>query len=562
MAEFASGAAGGRAAAGEATDGERVPGTLLTSPSPRAPGGSVCPEDCALSRKSSGLSSRVRARGGAHGGPGADDKPSHDCGPDPPNEPSCMMQVILCCVSMLEGADTQLLGAAMKALQQDIGMALSDISYMTISQMVSTNLAAPFWGILADRGILKRRTILLVGALGQGLVTIALAFIDDILPMVFLRALNGILLAALRPISNGIVADTTAESHRGKIFGRVQSALLMGMFVTTLCVVPMATEQVMGFQGWRVAFVLVGLVSVVVSVMVALLMEEPQRQEITSEAETSSSGRGGCHAVVDEVTSLLQFFKMPTFCVMIMQGIFGTIPWSVMGYMTLYFQLIGIENKQVAVLSSVGPICGAFGNVLGGLVADTLARKFHLHGRPLSAQITVAMGIPIIFMIFHGIPVERGSFWVYFVLNVAFGVLGSWAQSGTNFPILSHIVPSSARSRVMAWECALENSIANAVGPMVVSLLAERAFGYNFGDGNTGDQDWDSAKALGKAMTATICIPWAICFLAYTLLHWTYPRDVRRMEQKMREQDERCKTQVDPQVVGSLAQEDGPAFGA
>merc|ERR1712151_1485309 len=98
-----------------------------------------------------------------------------------------------------------------------------------------------------------------------------------------------------------------------------------------------------------------------------------------------------------------------------------------------------------------------------------------------SAQITVARGIPLIYLVFQGVPPGHGSFGGYLALNIAFGILGSWAQSGTNFPILSHIVPAESRSRVMAWECALENSIANAIGPLVVSLLAEKAFGYTFG---------------------------------------------------------------------------------
>ena len=36
-----------------------------------------------------------------------------------------------------------------------------------------------------------------------------------------------------------------------------------------------------------------------------------------------------------------------------------------------------------------------FGSLLGGLVADALAKRLGLHGRPLSAQITVAIGIPL-----------------------------------------------------------------------------------------------------------------------------------------------------------------------
>mmetsp|Transcript_80002 Transcript_80002/g.259332 ORF Transcript_80002/g.259332 Transcript_80002/m.259332 type:complete len:500 (+) Transcript_80002:84-1583(+) len=302
-------------------------------------------------------------------------------------EPSYLLQGLLSCISALEGADTVLLGACMGALQHDIGIEITDIGYMTVSQAVATNLAAPFWGILADRGILQRRTVLLLGSMGQGLVTILLAFVTDMIPMILLRALNGVLLAALRPISNGIVADVTAEKHRGKIFGRVQSALLMGMFVTTMTVVPMAPEKILGFQGWRVAFVLVGMISVIVSGLVTFFMVEPPRDEAAAQA--SQSEERGCQAVVAEVKSLLQFFRKPTFCIMIRQGIFGTIPWSVMGYMTLFFQLSGIENGRVAILSGIGPIAGAFGNLIGGLVADGLATRFGLHGRPLSAQLTV-----------------------------------------------------------------------------------------------------------------------------------------------------------------------------
>merc|ERR1719150_2386854 len=141
---------------------------------------------------------------------------------------------------------------------------------------------------------------------------------------------------------------------------------------------------------------------------------------------------------------------------------------------------------------------------MGGYIADFLAGRLGYHGRPLTAQITVASGIPLIYLIFGGVPAGSGNFAVYFVLIASFGLLASWAQSGTNFPILSEIVPSDSRSRVMAWECALENSIANLLGPPVVTLLA-LALGYTFGEEAAGGRDLDSAAALGRAMQATVC---------------------------------------------------------
>eukprot|EP00405_Crypthecodinium_cohnii_P016991 CAMPEP_0206447122 /NCGR_PEP_ID=MMETSP0324_2-20121206/16584_1 /ASSEMBLY_ACC=CAM_ASM_000836 /TAXON_ID=2866 /ORGANISM="Crypthecodinium cohnii, Strain Seligo" /LENGTH=560 /DNA_ID=CAMNT_0053915805 /DNA_START=66 /DNA_END=1748 /DNA_ORIENTATION=+ len=441
-------------------------------------------------------------------------------------EPSALMQVLLCCVSALEGADTTLLAAVMMALQDDIGVKITDLGYLTVSQAVATNLAGPFWGIMADRGVLQRRVILLLGAMGQGIVTMLLSFVTGVGTMVILRILNGILLASLRPICNGIIADVTSEKHRGKIFGRVQSALLFGMFITSLTAVQISRKVIVGFQGWRVAFLLVGSISIVVSALVFFLMVEPPREQLRR------PGEGGCKALLTEMKQLLKFFTMPTFCVMIVQGIFGTIPWSVMGYTTLFFQLCGIDDGQVALLTGTGPITAAIGNMIGGLISDALSQRLGLHGRPLSAQLSVAMGVPLIYLVVQGVPPGSGSFGIYFLLNVAFGLLGSWAQSGTNFPILSHIVPASARSSVMAWECAFENSIANGIGPTVAAQLA-MAFGYSFGQHKGTTKDLKSANALGQALAATICLPWLVCFVAYTALHITYPWDIKRLERQV-----------------------------
>lgn len=454
-------------------------------------------------------------------------------------EPSPLMLVLLCMVSALEGADTALLPAVMFALQQKVGMKFTDLAYLALAQTVCTNIAAPLWGIVADRGCLKRRTIIIIGALSQGIFTMALGITTGNLgpvvpPMVALRALEGTALAALRPISNGIIADCTSEGRRGKIFGRVQSSLLFGMFIAGMIATPMSNVKILGIAGWRVAFILCGCLALTVSCLVAFFLVEPPRSE---EQSTGKERGAGIRAVVEEITDLVRFFSIPTFCVMIMQGIFGTIPWSVMGNMTLFFQLCGLSDTSAAVLTGEQAITGAFGNLLGGMVADALARRFGYHGRPLNAQITVSIGIPIIFLIFMGVHPGHGSFISYFCLIAGFGLLGSWAQSGTNFPILSEIVPASARSRVMAWECALENSIANALGPPVVALLATKCFGYTFGDDDADEgPSIESAEALGKAMTAVICVPWFVCLTAYSLLHWSYPRDVRRLAAKQQQE--------------------------
>jgi MFS family permease len=442
---------------------------------------------------------------------------------EPEREASGVLLFIFCAIGAMEGADVALLPSVLLALQKDLGMALTDLGYAMVAQAVLQNIAAPIWGILADRGILRRKTILIVGSVLQGLVTAILAIVTDFGPMIFLRGLNGAMLAALRPISNGMIADVTSEERQGKVYSRVQSAIGVGMLITFQVAIPISTERVLGIQGWRVAFVVLGFLSFGVAGLVALLLEEPPLLK-----DDASEERGGLWAIVGEARALLRFFRMPTFCVMIMQGIFGTIPWTVMGMLTLFYQLSGRSNFEAAALAIIGSVSGIIGNLIGGFVCDRLARRFGKHGRPLGAQISVTCGIPIMFLILWGIPPGSGSFWVYVLLSIAFGLLASWCQAGVNLPILADIVPAHSRSRVMAWECALENSLANLLGPPIVTLLSVHVFGYTFGEGDTVDPpDLPSAVALGKALTATICGPGIVCLCAYSMLHWSYPRDTR-----------------------------------
>jgi MFS family permease len=445
------------------------------------------------------------------------------------NEASSVLVFIFCAVGALEGADVALLPSVLYALTQDLHMSLTDLGYAIVAQAVLQNAAAPIWGVLADRGTMKRKTILLIGSLMQGAITVLLALVTSFGPMIFLRGLNGAMLAALRPITNGMVADVTAETRQGKVFSRIQAAFLVGGMITAQVTIPISTEQVLGLQGWRVAFVVVGLFSIAVAGIVAFLLEEPPLLRHQGGNPVDQQQQTFVKVLLSEAKNLIAFFRMPTFCVMIIQGIFGTIPWTVMPMLTLFFQLSGLSNMEAALLGTIGQTSGVIGNLLGGIICDRLARRFGYHGRPLGAQISVSCGIPLMYITLWGIP-PGSSFGIYAMLLAAFGFLATWCGAGVNIPILADIVPASSRSRVMAWEGALENSLANLLGPPIVTILSVHIFGYTFGASDeVATKDLSSAAALGKAMTFTICTPAVVCLCAYSMLHWSYPRDKTKL---------------------------------
>mmetsp|Transcript_59284 Transcript_59284/g.171296 ORF Transcript_59284/g.171296 Transcript_59284/m.171296 type:complete len:555 (-) Transcript_59284:88-1752(-) len=436
---------------------------------------------------------------------------------------------LLCLVGGIEGADYVLLPSVFFALQVDLGLALSDVSVMAMVQALAGNVAAPMWGALADRGNLRRKTIIVFGCVVQGCITIMLAGVDAFVPMVMLRALNGMMLASLRPIANGIVADVTSELNRGKVYGAMNVALNLGTMAGTFIGVNLSRKTVIGWQGWRVAFLLIGGFSVLIGAVAGVLMREPPRA-------SPAVGKGrGLAAIKAEMRELLGYFRLPSFCVLIMQGVFGSVPWSALGYKTLFFQLNKISDFEASLIDVFSQIAGSAGAFLGGAIGDCMTRCSRNHGRPLTAQISVLAGMPVAWFVFAAEPpTEDHAFAYYLCLMVTLGLFATWCGVGVNLPILSEIVRDDRRATIMAWEGTLEGTCAIVAGNALVGFLAEHVFHYEGMANAKNAKDFQNnngnAKALGSALLMVSVVPWCICFACYSLLHWAYPHDLRRLQ--------------------------------
>jgi len=228
---------------------------------------------------------------------------------------------------------------------------------------------------------------------------------------------------------------------------------------------------------------------------------------------------------------MLTFLRYPSFILMITQGIFGSIPWLVIGNLNLYARLCGFAPWTLFWLSAPG-LFGVVGGFLGGAVSDLLCKTMGPRGRPLTAMLTVAMGVPLQFIMWYGIAPGSAlnNVWVFFVIQALFNLTASWAQPGCNFPVLAQIVTGKDRNKVMCWEMAFENTMATIIGSNAVPLVIE-AFGS---DKITydGHPDLEQARTLGFAQTIMICCPWLICFAVYSLLLWSFPVDVARMQKE------------------------------
>ncbi|CAK8989419.1 Quinolone resistance protein NorA [Durusdinium trenchii] len=436
--------------------------------------------------------------------------------------PPTMLILQLCCVAAIEGMDMGLLPAVNLALQQDLGLRLTDLSWMTLAQAVAQALLAPLWGVLADRKVLRRKTLLSLGALIQGLCTVLLAFTKGFSLMLLLRILNGAALASLKPLCVGLVADTTAETLRGRQYGYLELCVKLGMMAAALIGTPMSRQQILGLHGWQVAFLLIGSFSLFTAFLIQVFMREARREK-----SWSSGGRAGCAGAKEEMQKLGGYFRKPTFLCLVGQGLFGAIPWNAFGYSTMYFQVNGLSDAAAAGLSTLAHLSNATGHLLGGFIGDAMAKRCPLHGRPFTANFSVSCGIPCAIFIFLS---THQSFTYYAIFLVILGLGATWCAVGVNWPILSEIVEPQSRSGIMAWESAMEGAVAACLGNALVGLLAQVVFGFNLAKEGKAQ----NAEALGKALALTSVLPWTLCLFFYILLHWAFPYD-RRILQKEKE---------------------------
>lgn len=444
--------------------------------------------------------------------------------------PSISTQFVLCALAMLEGADNQLLGASLKTTGQELKFTLDSLAVMSLAQGVAANAACPFWGVMADRGIMRQKDLMMIAALGQGAITILLALATQYGNyMIFLRAMNGLFLAGLRPLANGVVAKTTSGNLQGKIFARILIFMNLGGSICSFVVTPMAAIpfEFMGleFNGWRPAWIMVGLLSLAVSALTAAFMEEAPAKRTRPEQSMVA-------AVKDEMGLFWSFLTIPTFGIMVIQGIFGSLPWTVLWMATRYYQIGGsMSDPTVGLLVGLSPVSAMVGTLLGGWISDTAQMKFGAHGRPLIAQVSIITAVPFLFLTFYGIPPEYGGFWIYLALFSMFGLLGQWPLAGCNWPVLSQIVPEDIRSRVLAVEGALENTLANMAGPFALAT-AGRMLGFDLQEIDPSGTDLPAARLLGTALMICTCTPYLLTFVFYSCLHFTFPRDLRKMVEK------------------------------
>lgn len=460
--------------------------------------------------------------------------------------------------SILEKCDEQILPALYSRVGASLSASPTQLGYITLARAFVQALTSPLAGLASE--FFPRGSVIGMGCCIWALFTSAFACVSSLSLGIMLCAINGLGLALVIPSVQSLTADLHAQESRGKAFGSLWLVISLGGMIGALYATNLGAHTPFGIEGWRFVFLSVSLISLGSGILNHMYVKDEmfenrlRRREIggvstptmQGSAGVTSSGRSMAmgsfddrlvrsSSIIPRMKAVLQqivgVMKIPTFSLIILQGIVGSIPYASLVFLTLYLQLLGMSDTAASVIVALYLIGGGFGGLLGGWIGDVIAFKFPNHGRLLATQFSVFIGIPFSLLVFKALPDGGSNIFVVMIYAVTiflFAVLTAWPAPCANNPIFSEIVPPSQRNLVYSFDRCFEGAVAAFATPLV-GYMSEKMFGFSGTSTVAGDPaiDLPNAHALGSALVAFTTLPWLFCFVVYSSIHVTYPKDKR-----------------------------------
>jgi MFS family permease len=388
---------------------------------------------------------------------------------------------VLTLVNFLNYIDRQALPAVAPAMKRELGLTDTELGAMEAALLLSFTILAPLFGRLGDR---YSRTKLMAGAaIVWSIATGLTAWVDrsPLLPpslhlnvplfgllalssaalgLCAVRALVGIGESSYSTITPTLIADYFPLQRRATALGVFQAAIPMGF----------ALGYVLGgvlalYFGWRLAFMIVGLPGLIVSVFVWKL-KEPRRGEhdpppLVKEVEAGPNR--SWWSTTKEILSTRDWLLSTAgyTAVTFVLGAFAT--WATL---MLARDKHMSETSAAIVLGVVILVAGAAGTFGGGWIADRVAAKRRNGYFLVCAASSLLAIIPAVI----GLITHRPMF---FLPAIFFAVVLLFVNNAPFHAILVNSVPPAIRASAMALNIVAIHACGDVISRFGVGKLSD-----------------------------------------------------------------------------------------
>ena len=255
----------------------------------------------------------------------------------------------------------------------DFGAGVEALGISSLAYALTSMLAAPYMGALADR--MGRRPLVL-----SSLVAYALAFSGYLLAssaqvFIVLRALTGLFTAGLIPAVMGIIADISPQDRRARFIGIVNGGASIGWIAG-----PLIGGMLYDRLGYVAPFGLAIVVAIITLLAAVLIVPETRPAIVIPEVKMDPVRERRIRtSLLVRMRSYLNNppYPSPTLAILLAISLVVMFAWAFIEPRMMFYVYdeLGWTSAQLGLAMSAYGVAMMFGEVTLGQLSDRLGRK-------------------------------------------------------------------------------------------------------------------------------------------------------------------------------------------
>ena len=313
-------------------------------------------------------------------------------------------------------------------------------------QSLTMMIAAPIWGVVADR--FGRKKMILRAMVGGGFFMLLMGFVQSAEQLIFLRALQGMVTGTVSA-NNALVAASTPRERIGFAMGTLQLGLWSGVAVG-----PLLGGVLADLFGYSVPFVATAALLLVGALVISLGVHEDFHPPKEKKAIHPTAFLLGWKLILQ--TSGVRMVLLMRFLVGLARAII--IPIAPLFVVSLIISETETNNTYAGLMLAVSSATSTFGAVYLGNLGDRISHRKVLFW---SALIAMALYIPQVFV---------ANIWQLLILQGMAGIAAGGLVASPS-ALLSRYTDKGSAGAVYG----LDNSVwsaSKAVAPLLGATIA------------------------------------------------------------------------------------------
>jgi predicted MFS family arabinose efflux permease len=306
-----------------------------------------------------------------------------------------------------------------------------------------------------------------------------------------------------------MLADVFGPKRRGRAMGTISAVGMFGIVIGAF-----AFGELLNIPdtGWRWAFVLLGITSILSGLVITVLIRDPVRGSAEPELEAIITEEAAAQFRF-KMVDVLEVLRSRTVWVNFIQGIFVMTPINALAafFVTWLVDDRGYPEAEAPLIFGAIVISLAVGSLVGGLVADWAEGISTKYGRIVVSQASILAAFPAMWFLLT----DATSLISIITLSSIAGFFLDWTRRGVKQPLVQNVTRPELRATAMALTEFFQGAIASVV------IILFGGFADRYG--------------LTSTLLILACGFWAIGFIVTIAYYFVYPPEAERLREQMRE---------------------------